>query len=140
MNQEIREACETDADGLHELTKALGYSIPAETMESQLKAILKHPDHHLMVAIVDGQVIGFIHAFTAIRLTSPAFVEIGGLAIAEAFRFQGLAKKLVMAVEKASLGLPIRVRCNRKRTGAHKFYQKLGYKEVKEQKVFLHSS
>lgn len=139
MNHEIREADETDVEGLHELTKTLGYSISKETMESQLTAILKHPDHHLMVAVVNGQVIGFIHAFSTIRLTSSAFVEIGGLAIAEAFRFQGLAKNLVSSIEEASEGLPIRVRCNRKRTGAHQFYEKLGYSEVKEQKVFLHS-
>lgn len=139
MNHEIREADETDVEGLHELTKTLGYSISKETMESQLSAILNHADHQLMVATVDNEVIGFIHAFTAIRLTSPTFAEISGLAITETHRFQGLAKKLVRAIEEASKGLPMRVRCNRKRTGAHQFYEKLGYLEVKEQKVFLHA-
>jgi GNAT superfamily N-acetyltransferase len=57
------------------------------------------------------------------------------------YRRQGIGKVLTEKVTKwakQSKVRKIRVRCNTTRSETHKFYEKLGYTETKEQKIFDH--
>ena len=65
--------------------------------------------------------------------------EINGLVIDENYRGKGIGKLLIERVmqwakEKGNANLSLH--CNVRRTDAHKFYEHLGFKEVKQQKNF----
>lgn len=85
-----------------------------------------------------NKVIGWIHAFHALRLASSNFIEIGGIAVSSEQQGKGAGRALVRtAYEWAeSLNCYIRVRCNENRLEAHQFYQALGFTHDKNQKIF----
>jgi GNAT superfamily N-acetyltransferase len=83
--------------------------------------------------------IGWIHAFKTLRIESKPFIEIGGLVVDENYRGKGVGKLLINAIKNWSEQeeiSTIRVRCHTKRKEAHLFYNKLGFSESKEQKIF----
>ncbi|MGH1366334.1 MAG: GNAT family N-acetyltransferase [Calditrichia bacterium] len=133
----VREMTLEDAKQTTSLANQLGYSVPEESVTAHIKEIAAHSDHFIFVAILDNRVIGFIHGCRMLRLTSLPFLEICGLVVSIEHRREGIGKKLVRHLETFSENMPVRVRCNIKRTSAHEFYQHLGYSEKKEQKVFI---
>lgn len=133
----IREIEEMDSSRIAELNQELGYQTSISLVERQLKAILAESGHHGFVAVIDNQLVGYIHGFISIRLTAEPFAEIGGLVVDERHRRMGIGRKLVEHFEQNISGVEkLRVRCNVKRNAAHAFYTTLKYKERKEQKVF----
>jgi GNAT superfamily N-acetyltransferase len=91
------------------------------------------------VAEAAGEVAGWLHAATALRLESPPYAEIGGLVVEERRRGQGIGERLV----RAAIGwagergyAELRVRSNVVRADAHRFYRRLGFASVKTQAVF----
>ena len=134
----IRLLLEQDAPVIAALTHELGYDIGPSFIQKQAHQILGFPDHLAFVAEREGEILGYIHAIKAIRLTTPPFVEIVALAVSEKARRLGIGKALVQKVEETDLGTTsIRVRCNVIRESAHQFYESLGFVLKKEQKVFI---
>ncbi|MBL4593583.1 MAG: GNAT family N-acetyltransferase [Flavobacteriales bacterium] len=134
---QIRNIEEADASRIAELNQELGYQTSPSLVERQLKTILSERNHHGYVAINDNQIVGYIHGFISIRLTTEPFAEIGGLIVNEDFRNRGIGRQLVDHFEKQIKDVEnIRVRCNVNRNPAHKFYLTLNYIEKKEQKIF----
>ncbi|MEZ5082290.1 MAG: GNAT family N-acetyltransferase [Bacteroidales bacterium] len=134
---QIREIKETDANSIVELSEQLGYTIETSIVSDQISNILSNKNHFCFVATNNKKVIGFIHGFLAIRLTSPPFMEIAGLIVSEDFRNIGIGSKLVRHIESLYTECAsTRVRCNVKRSEAHKFYLNLGYSDKKVQNVF----
>ena len=87
----------------------------------------------------DGRVVGWLHAFVALRIESSAFAEIGGLVVAQSERGRGLGQQLVQAAAAWARrkGLQnIRVRSNVVRKETHAFYLHLGFAQSKAQMVF----
>lgn len=139
MQITFREIILDDAEALAQLSLQFGYSVTVEEMIHRLAQVMAREDHCGFVALAEQRVVGWIHAFHAIRLESEAFVEIGGLVVAENYRMQGIGQQLVKQVKVWAVGQSIkklRVRCNTTRTDTHKFYLKSGFTESKEQKVF----
>lgn len=132
---EIRPIELTDAEAVSELSNQLGYLISSSKIKEQLKIILEEKTHYVFVAVKNNLIIGYVHCFKAIRLTSSPFIEIAALVVNENERGNGIGKLLIQSCEQVS-ELPIRVRCNTKRELAHQFYLKNSYKVLKEQKVF----
>ena len=134
---QIREIKIEDSESITDLTNQLGSKVSSDVVSNQITEILKNPDHFAFVAIRNNIVVGYIHCFKAIRLTSNPFVEICGLVVDEVERGNGIGKLLVQKVENLELDCQkIRVRCNTKRDLAHKFYYQLNYTQKKEQKIF----
>lgn len=133
----IRKIQEGDAPRIAELNQELGYETSPLIVERQLRTILAEKNHYAYVAIIGDQIVGYIHGFISIRLTTEPFAEIGGLIIEERFRKNGIGRKLVGHMEQDINDVEkLRVRCNVKRSSAHEFYLALNYEENKEQKVF----
>ncbi len=132
----IRKIKPADSESIAQLTSELGSKVDTKMVNSQILEILKTPDHYAFVAERESTVIGYIHCFRAIRLTSKPFTEICGLIVSEKERSKGIGKLLVQKVESINKDLKIRVRCNSKRELAHKFYANLRYKLKKEQLIF----
>ncbi|MBF8963700.1 GNAT family N-acetyltransferase [Pontibacter sp. FD36] len=139
MSITIREITLTDANALASLSLQFGYSVSAGEMEQRIGQILTRKEHCGFVAIKAGQIVGWIHGFHTFRLESEPFVEIGGLVVDQVFRRQGIGQQLVLQVREWAAEQSVaklRVRCHTARTDTHVFYQRVGFMESKEQKVF----
>ncbi len=119
------------------LSDELGYQVTEKVVDFLIDSIISDEKQWAFVAEIDGKVIGFIHAFYALRLTTPPFIEIAGLVVSEKERSKGVGKKLVEHVElNCAQDLKVRVRCNSNRKDAHRFYLNNGFSKQKEQFVF----
>ncbi|KIO78796.1 GCN5 family acetyltransferase [Pedobacter lusitanus] len=128
-----------DAEAVTRLSDQLGYPATKAETELRVNSLLLHPDHCIIVAVIGETITGWIHAFYTIRLEADPFVEIGGLVVDENYRNQQIGEKLVEQVKEWALNKDVkklRVRCQTKRTASHHFYQKTGFIQTKEQKVF----
>ncbi|RDV15000.1 GNAT family N-acetyltransferase [Pontibacter diazotrophicus] len=139
MHVTIRKAASEDATAINNLAWQLGYTPTVEATAERIHAITADKTHCAFVAEASGEVIGWVQAFCAIRLESEPFVEIGGLVVDVNARGTGVGRKLVQQVMVWSAQQPvskIRVRTNTTRLETHQFYQKFGFEENKEQKVY----
>lgn len=133
----IRDLIREDYESITDLTNQFGLNITSDTVCYQIDKILRNPDHFVFVAVLGKKMVGYIHCFKTIRLTSRPFIEICGLIVDEKERRIGIGKLLVQKVENINNGYEkIRVRCNTKRELAHSFYNNLHYSLYKEQKIF----
>lgn len=135
----IREIETQDAATVNHLSHQLGYNISLSETATQIKEVIESMDNCAFVALYEGKIIGWIHAFKTTRLETKTFVEIGGLIVDENFRGKGVGKILVNKIKDWCIEQKItslRVRSNTKRLEAHNFYLNLGFSESKQQKVF----
>ncbi len=139
MKLNIRAAKVEDFGCITRLSNQFGYmGEPGKTKE-RLSEIIARNDNCAFVATENGIVIGWIHGAYTLRIQSGSYVEIGGLVIDENCRRKGIGRLLVQEVTewtKLTKGSIIRVKCNSIRNESHQFYISIGFKEVKEQKVF----
>lgn len=127
------------AQAVQKLSQQLGYALFLNEIENNIKEVIINNDHVAFVAIANGEVAGWIHAFRAFLLESNPFIEIGGLIVDENYRSSGIGKKLVERIKQWCAEKQIstlRVRSQLKRKEAHQFYLANGFTEIKEQKVF----
>ncbi len=135
----IRPAVQKDGVDVVRLASGLAPKMSAlSEAESHFYALLETGGHRVWVAEVDGAIVGWLHAFLALRVGVEPFIEIGGLVVQEGNRRANIGSGLVQkAAEWAkSEGLALRVRCNSKREPAHRFYQAIGFQPLKQQHVF----
>ncbi|MFS0839732.1 GNAT family N-acetyltransferase [Paenibacillus sp. 1P03SA] len=97
------------------------------------------PDHVVLTAEYEGEIIGWIHVHARCLLESEPFAEIAGLIVERKFRGQGIGRTLVKRcgewTSSAALG-KLRVRMNVNRQDAVSFYEQMGFEPVKTQRVF----
>jgi GNAT superfamily N-acetyltransferase len=139
MRLDIREARLEDTGFITELTWQMGYKTTDEKIQQRLTEIAGFSDQCFFVAEKGKKVIGWIHAFRTLRMESGSFVEIGGLVVDEDHFGKGAGKALIDKVVEWTLEKgekKVRVRCSSIRGEAHRFYEKQGFKAIKEQKVF----
>ena len=135
----IREINIQDSAVIAGLTGQLGYKTTVAETTSLITEIKNRNEDLALVAVKDNNIVGWIHAFRAVRLQSGHFVEIGGLVIDEQHRGQGIGNLLIERVKEWSRRqhiATIKVRCSTKRLASHRFYLAQGFTEVKEQKIF----
>lgn len=140
MNIVLREATGNDSEIIAELCGQLGYKTSSEKMLNRLSELLNNKnDHCIFVATLNQSVVGWIHAFYSLTVESDPLVEIAGLVIDKNNHRKGIGQMLVnkvteWATTKAVSKLRVRSQVIRKE--AHLFYQRIGFTEIKEQKVF----
>lgn len=127
-----------DAEAVAVLTTQLGY----QRTPAQIAAWLTHlnsTEQAAFVAVIGNEVIGWIEVSVARHLQSDPFALIGGLVVSEAHRSRGIGRMLCQRAEQWTWdqGLPtLRVTSRSTRPGAHRFYLRDGYHEVKTSLVF----
>lgn len=129
----IRRATQADAFALEALIRQLGYDESAADIAIQL-AGMEEAGLAVFVAELDGRVAGCLATSIMQVLHRPKPVgRISMMVVAEGLRSRGIGAELVHAAEawllEQGCGI-IEVTSNLKRTGAHRFYQKLGYERT----------
>lgn len=137
----IRSMIENDLPEVRILADQLGYPLSIENLRERFSFVSRQDDHALFVAcLTDGRVIGWIHVGREMSsLLTQERADIGALIVDSEYRSRGAGAMLMAAAEKwaesRNLNL-VRVRSNVKRSDAHRFYQRSGYKLVKSWHLF----
>ena len=136
----IREMTVNDAAGVKALSHQLGYPLSLDEIAANIRAVASSEDRVAFVAALDNKILGWIGASQAVMIEMLPYCEINGLVIDEKYHGKGIGKRLIermrqWAKEKGNKRLSLR--CNIKRTEAHKFYIHLGFTDVKKQTNFV---
>jgi GNAT superfamily N-acetyltransferase len=131
----IREMKDTDGKIVCELSQQLGYDIDLGQFYGRMSLLKDDQNHSLWVAeSMETGIVGFIHLEKTIFLVSQPRLEVIALVVGEKFRGSGVGKRLMLFAESFARGDEfdeIALTSNIKRTGAHQFYEKLGYIQKK---------
>jgi GNAT superfamily N-acetyltransferase len=142
MAVSIRPARVSDADDIARLTGQLGYELAASDAAARLSRILSRPDQQFLVAAVDGRPVGWLHAAICEYVEAGTFVVIGGLVVDSSYRRKGIGRKLIEQAEdwakKQGCSI-VRLWSSAVRIHSHRFYEHLGYTNIKTQYSFIKS-
>jgi GNAT superfamily N-acetyltransferase len=133
-----RKAVKEDIETIRGLLKELGYDVDDRTLSRRIAAI-RDQGGEVIVASINSLAVGCVNAIIDIRLAEGLTGEIVSLVVSAGHRGEGIGKRLVSHAEswlKTKGCNRIRVRANAVRKEAHRFYLKLGFKEIKTQKIF----
>jgi len=140
MKITIRQFRLDDIKIVQQLMHELGYPLREEELRFNIN-ITHQRNGIILVAELDGNVVGCLSAVINVSLAEGMFGEIVSLVVSREYRRSGIGKSLVEHAEdwlKPKVE-KIRIRANSIRLEAHKFYKSLGYKEVKTQISFIKS-
>jgi GNAT superfamily N-acetyltransferase len=135
----VRLARPSDAEDVARLTEQLGYDVETSKLSARLSGILRREDQRFLVAELEGRSVGWLHAAVWEFIESEAFVVIAGLVVDRSHRRCGIGRRLMEQAETwaAEQGCPIvRLWSSSGRTHAHRFYERLGYTNIKTQYAF----
>lgn len=138
MNTIIRPAKKGDEAGLAQLMRQLGYAVDEHEVLERTNSIRKNQGE-ILVAETDGKVVGCASAIIDSRLAEGVTGEMASLVVCSEHRGLGIGKALALRamdfLENRNCR-NIRIRANSRREGAHDWYRRLGFTEVKTQTIF----
>jgi predicted N-acetyltransferase YhbS len=135
----IRDAVSSDAEAIARLTCQLGYATDAETISARLARISACRYQLVLVAILEGEIAGWLQANVSDVLESGFRAEIVGLIVGEKNRRSGIGRSLVQRAEQWAIAIgaeAVVVRSNTNRIESHRFYPALGFTASKTQAVY----
>jgi GNAT superfamily N-acetyltransferase len=136
----VCRATPADAPRIAELSGQLGYPATTDEVARRLRQLEGDARHVVFLAEAPpGQVIGWVHIHEVHLVEADARAEVSGLVIAEGFRGRGAGRILMQHAEQWARERgcgAVLLRSNVVRAGAHTFYDRLGYENIKTQKVF----
>ena len=127
----VRSARLEDADQLARLFEQLGHPQTGDVLRGPLEDVIADPRADVLVADARGALVGAAtYFFVPVAHDSRPWCRITTLVVDPAHRGRGIARMLVAAAETAAR----EAACSRieatsalHRTGAHRFYERLGY-------------
>jgi GNAT superfamily N-acetyltransferase len=134
----IRRARRGDENAIEKLYRQLhaDYKSPgARRMRRAFQAMLDNPDHTILVAVKEGQILGAIHVliFRHLARTLRPMAIVENVIVDANSRRAGIGEKLMAA----AIQLARRQNCyklsltsNRGRRPAHRFYEGIGWKRT----------
>ena len=139
----LRALKATDVASIHEINKdALGYDFSPEETASQLTK-LSQDSHHFLLGFEEPtshDLLGYVHAEVYESLYSKPGFNILALAVLPQTQGKGIGKTLLEGLEQEAEKRGynfIRLNSADHRTGAHAFYERVGYTCDKMQKRFI---
>jgi GNAT superfamily N-acetyltransferase len=138
----LRVARLEDAHAIADLTRQLGYEVPVSTLSERLARLLPRSDQCFLVAELDGDVVGWVHVVVAEYIDTGVYAQIGGLVVDRRQRNKGVGRLLMTRAEEWAHQqgcAAVRLWSSAIRTEAHRFYERLGYTNVKAQYAFVKS-
>lgn len=129
----VRRFKDEDVDAVAALLSQLGYPTTPEQLIARLPRMTSEPGYHILVADVDGCVVGLTTVFIRHLINADApLARIASMIVDEAWRSRGIGGELVAAAEAIARDAGcerIEVTSAEERTRAHEFYRRLGYNE-----------
>ena len=141
MNVIIRKAVVEDAQQISDVIKdSMGFYNSPKVIENSLKRILPLDIDLVLVAVIENEIIGIVHAENYTPLYSAPMKDLMSLAVKTKYQNMKIGTRLMHEVEKwaketGRCGIQVLSRVEL--TNAHKFYQSLGYQLEKTQANFL---
>jgi len=135
----IRPARASDATDIAHLTAQLGYDLAEADAARRLSRILARDDQQFLVADIDGRPVGWVHVVLAEYVDAEAFVMVAGLVVDRNHRRLGIGRALMNEAEQWARergSSIVRLTSSTTREGAHRFYEGLGYSNIKTQYSF----
>lgn len=135
----IRRVTPYDYEDVYVLNIALGYEYPKEGLKERIKYILDNTRDIILVAEINGEVVGYIHAAPYETMYFEPMMDILGFVVKEEKRSAGVGHKLITELEnivKDCGFIGIRLVSGMQRVDAHRFYENHGYISKKVQKNF----
>jgi GNAT superfamily N-acetyltransferase len=140
MKAQIRAATGADVGPMAELTTQLGYPVDPEALRERLAGVLTRTTDEVLVAVDEhDRPIAWVHVSLLATLEASDLAAINGLVVDEGHRSSGIGALLVEAAERWARdrgATAILVRSRSTRVRAHRFYERVGYVEVKRSHVF----
>jgi GNAT superfamily N-acetyltransferase len=136
----IRSARLDDSPALAMLSAQLGYPTTAEVVQARLPRYLEAKERRVIVAELDGQVVGWTSIEIVDHFYLEKFAEISGFVVEATHRGRGIGHALMAEAERwtSAQGLSIlRLKTNVVRTEAHRFYENLGFLRTKTQYTYV---
>lgn len=136
----VRKIKAADYNDIYLLNQELGYEFPIEKVKERIEYITEHTKDTILVAEQDNEVIGYIHGSPYELLYSDSLINILGFVVKNKFRSTGVGNILIESMEswaKENGYAGIRLVSGYERVNAHRFYQKHGYINRKDQKNFV---
>lgn len=137
---EIREFNLEDSLAIYHLNKEeMGYDYPLEDTFVKLMHLKESHRDKIYVAVVSGEVVGYIHACDYDLIYEDHMKNVMGIAVKSEYKKQGIGKALLETVEqwaKESGANAVRLVSGSHRKEAHEFYRHCGYGNEKNQVNF----
>lgn len=138
----LRKMTLSDTEEVARLTAQLGYDVDRDTVNNRLSTLICLTDHQVYVAEEEeGRLAGWVHIYGK-HLIELEYAEIGGLVVDQNYRKRNLGTQLMEKCEqwaRANRYKEIRLRSGSQRGVAHRFYQKIGYQNIRSQALFIKS-
>lgn len=129
----IRNYQERDLKDLPALYSQIGYPVNQEELEERLEKILSDQNYQLIVAEIDGKVVGFAGICTMYMFEkSVEYIRILALVVDSDFRKQGIAGKILDYIKEwgrseGLFAMTLNSGINSDRENAHNFYENYGF-------------
>lgn len=140
MGVAIREIQIQDAEAVSALVAELGYQRSPAQIRGWIDELRRaHREGEAFVALLDGDIAGWVEISMERRLQAAAFALIGGLVVKDGLRGRGIGRQLCARAEAWAWAHgveTVRVTSRSTRIDAHRFYLREGYGEVKTSLVF----
>ncbi len=136
----IRSARLEDSAALATLSEQLGYPANAAEVKTRLPRYIGAPERRVIVAELDGKVIGWTSIEIVDHFYIEKFAEISGFVVDAAHRSRGVGHALMAEAERwtSEMGLPgLRLKTNVVRVDAHRFYEGMGFERTKTQYTYV---
>jgi GNAT superfamily N-acetyltransferase len=141
MNESInlRPMAEADIAAGRVLLSQLGYDLtPAETRR-RFAVIASTAGHAILVAECEARPVGLVHLYVRPALDKPPEVVVQAIVIDAAYRGRGIGRILMSTAESwaSEQGYnSVALYSNVSRSGAHSFYETLGYQLIATSHLF----
>jgi GNAT superfamily N-acetyltransferase len=135
---EIRPAETGDAEPIAALLGELGYPQAPQVVCRRLEELAGFPSTRVLVALTDSGVVGVGTLNLIPLLHDHKIARVSALAVTDRFQGRGAGGALMRAFESIArdAGCPrLEVTSNLRRTGAHGFYERIGYEETSKRFV-----
>lgn len=133
----IREAKLSDVSAIHKLNvEELKLDYPVKMTRQKLVELLASERDKILVGVLDGIVIGYIHASSYDLLCSPPIKNIMSVAVSSTCGVVGLGRHFMERIEQwaAETGaVGVRVTSDKARIDANSYYKDLGYGDPQPQ-------
>ena len=139
MTLSIRTAQAQDALAIARLLGQLGYPQQVSATRRALQRLRAQPGCWVWVAQRDGVLLGLMQLAEVAGLAEADYLEIRSLVVDAGARSQGIGAQLLARAQQwaQQQGIArVRVRCNRQREAAQRFYRSHRFVAVKVQTVF----